>query len=103
MIREKKTMRKFYKIIISATLLVGTLFAAEEELPALNFNKLIPIAIALIFFILTRKKKPKIDIDSESQKIVPEEKYSSVGDNPSNFDVGYSQKIERHYEPIEPK
>lgn len=96
-------MRNAIYILIIITLFAGTLFAAEDEVPVVNFNKLIPIAIAVLFFVLSRKKKPKIEIDSEDQKSIPEKRYTSVGDNPANFDVGYSQKIERHYEPIEPK
>jgi len=84
-------------------LLAGTVFAAEDEFSIDSYRRYIPIAIGIIVYLISRKKKQKLDTSGEEKPKIKPKTFSTSVRDPIGHDNQVQQRLEKQYDPIEPK
>ncbi len=95
--------KKFIVLGLLVILLVGTVFASEDDFSLDSYRRYIPIAIGIIVYLISRKKKQQIDTPGEDKPTIKPKTFSTSVRDPIGHDNQVQQRLEKQYDPIEPK
>lgn len=95
--------KKFIFLGLLVLLMAGTVFAAEDDFSLDSYRRYIPIAIGIIVYLISRKKKQQIETPGEDKPTINPKTFSTSVRDPIGHDNQVQQRLEKQYDPIEPK